>query len=83
MFIKIKRNIHGKINIKNMMEDKKGRKYDRAKWGWKDESELEIQSYHPYYDSDRKKLTEKYSMIAIVSSVISMIILTTIFILLK
>ena len=65
------------------MEDKKGRKYDRAKWGWKDESELEIQSYHPHYDSDRKKLTEKYSIIAIVSSVISMIILSTILILLK
>jgi len=43
------------------MLNKKGRKYDREKWGWKDESELENHQLHPYYTNDRKLKTEKFA----------------------
>ncbi len=66
-----------------MIENKKGRKYDREKWGWKDESELEKHTLHPYYDNDRKNLTEKYSIMAITVSIISMVFLVTLLILIK
>ncbi len=38
-----------------------GRRYNREKWGWKDESQIK----HPYYDSDRKRRTEEFSLKAI------------------
>ena len=41
--------------------NKKGRKYDREKWGWKDESELHNHQLHPYYTNDRKLKTEKFA----------------------
>ena len=41
--------------------NKKGRKYDREKWGWKDESELSDHQLHPYYTNDRKLKTEKFA----------------------
>jgi hypothetical protein len=37
------------------MTNKKGRKYDRKRWGWKDENDIK----HPYYDSDRKRINEE------------------------
>ena len=49
------------------MINKKGRKYDREKWGWKSEDEVDehchysglpspaaYEDKHPYYDSDKK-----------------------------
>jgi len=48
-----------------MIENKKGRKYDREKWGWKDESELKNHNLHSYYESDRKLKTEKFATQAI------------------
>ena len=41
--------------------NKKGRKYDRERWGWKDESELHNHLFHPYYTNDRKLKTEKFA----------------------
>ena len=63
-----------------MMEDKKGRKYDRERWGWKDESELEKHSFHPYYDSDRKLKTEEFSIKVILGCIILMVFLVTLLI---
>tara|TARA_R110000751_G_scaffold43038_2_gene99547 strand:+ start:1234 stop:1428 length:195 start_codon:yes stop_codon:yes gene_type:complete len=37
------------------MENKTGRKYDRKRWGWKNENDIK----HPYYDSDKKLKTEE------------------------
>jgi hypothetical protein len=45
-----------------MIENKKGRKYDREKWGWKNESELKnFQSIIDDFESDRKLKTEKFA----------------------
>ncbi len=59
------------------MINKKGRKYDREKWGWKDENEIVDENKHchysglpspssyddsdSYYESDRKLKTEKFA----------------------
>tara|TARA_R110000796_G_scaffold232333_1_gene350532 strand:+ start:771 stop:971 length:201 start_codon:yes stop_codon:yes gene_type:complete len=66
-----------------MMEDKKGRKYDREKWGWKDESELAKHSFKPHYDNDRRNLTEKYSIVAIVVSIIFILLSATMIVIQK
>lgn len=71
------------------MINKKGRKYNRKKWGWKDEEHCHYSglpsplSYteevkHPYYNSDKKKKTEKFSLQAIG---ICMIVMLTLIIL--
>lgn len=44
-----------------MIENKKGRKYDREKWGWKNESELKNHQLNSYYESDRKLKTENFA----------------------
>ena len=59
---------------------KRGRKYDRAKWGWKDESQLQKYSPHPYYDSDRKQKTEEFSIKVILGCIILMVFLATLLI---
>jgi len=64
------------------MMNKKGRKYDREKWGWNSEIPKNLQKYnysyenkHPYYDSDHKQKTEEFSMNTILWGVVGMIIL--------
>jgi len=56
------------------MVSKKGRKYDREKWGWKSEDEVNKHCHysglpspsaydddsHSYYESDHKLKTEKF-----------------------
>ena len=80
-----------------MIEEKKGRKYDRAKWGWKDESEIidhnchysglpspsSYEDKHHYYDSDHKQKTEEFSLKAILMCVIAMVFIVTLLIFLK
>ena len=46
-----------------------GRRYNREKWGWKDESQIK----HPYYDSDRKKRSEEFALKASAFCIIGMI----------
>ena len=70
--------------------NKKGRKYDREKWGWKSKDEINEHCHysglpsplaytnevkHPYYDSDKKKKTEKFSLQAIGICIIVMLTL--------
>tara|TARA_B100000497_G_scaffold101448_1_gene115378 strand:+ start:219 stop:449 length:231 start_codon:yes stop_codon:yes gene_type:complete len=68
--------------------NKKGRKYDREKWGWKSEDDINehchysglpspaaYEDKHPYYDSNKKKKTEKFSLQAIGICVIVMLTL--------
>ena len=62
--------------------NKKGRKYDREKWGWNSEIPKNLQKYnysyenkHPYYDSYHKQKTEEFSMNTILWGVVGMIIL--------
>ncbi len=56
------------------MINKKGRKYDREKWGWKSEDDIKehchysglpspsaYEDKHSYYESDRKLKTEKFA----------------------
>ncbi len=58
--------------------NKKGRKYDREKWGWKDESELENHEFHPYYTNNRKLKTEKFATQAIG---VCLVVMLTLFVL--
>tara|TARA_R110000823_G_scaffold52302_1_gene129479 strand:- start:235 stop:471 length:237 start_codon:yes stop_codon:yes gene_type:complete len=65
-----------------------GRKYDREKWGWKDESELNNKSCHysglpspsayedkhPYYNSKKKILQEEIAMKVIFISFVSLVV---------
>ena len=67
-----------------------GRKYNREKWGWKDESEIikrgehchysglpsptSYENKHPYYDSDRKKRTNEFAIKAICLSFVSLVV---------
>ena len=71
------------------MMNKKGRKYNREKWGWKDEEHCHYSGLpsplaysdevkHPYYDSDKKKQRDEYSMKAILACVVGGIILAII-----
>ncbi len=60
------------------MVSKKGRKYDREKWGWKDESELENHELHHYYTNDRKVKTEEFVTQAIG---ICLVVMLTLFVL--
>lgn len=53
-----------------MSKEKIGRKYDREKWGWKNEDDIQINFKHPYYDSDRKQQTESFALKAIFISLI-------------
>ena len=63
--------------------NKKGRKYDREKWGWKDESELHNHQLHPYYTNDHKLKTEKFSLQAISFCIVAMIALTLLIFILR
>ena len=60
-----------------MIESQKGRKYDRERWGWKDESEIQKYSFQPHNDNDRRNLTEKYALAAIVISIIFILLSAT------
>ena len=75
------------------MVSKKGRKYDREKWGWKSEDEINEHCHysdlpsplaytddikHPYYDSDKKKQGEIYAAKVIFACVIGVVILSII-----
>lgn len=71
------------------MMNKRGRKYNRKKWGWKDEEHCHYSGLpsplaysdevkHPYYDSDKKKQRDEYSMKAILACVVGGIILAII-----
>ena len=64
------------------MMNKKGRKYDREKWGWNSKIPKDLKEYsysyedkHPYYDSDRKRKTEEFSLNVIFACMVGMIIL--------
>ncbi len=66
------------------MMNKKGRKYNREKWGWKDEehchysglpSPSSYKEKHPYYESDRKIKSERFSLNAIAVCAIGVVIL--------
>ena len=79
-----------------MSKEKVGRKYDREKWGWKDESEIidhnchysglpSPSSYgdkHHYYNNDRKLKTEKFSLQAIGVCIVAIVTLTVLMIIL-
>ena len=79
-----------------MSKEKVGRKYDREKWGWKDESEIidhnchysglpSPSSYgdkHHYYNNDRKLKTEKFSLQAIGVCIVAIVTLTVLIIIL-
>ena len=53
------------------MTNKKGRKYDRKRWGWKDENDIK----HPYYDSDRKKRTDEFSLRVSAFCIVGMVLI--------
>jgi hypothetical protein len=68
--------------------NKKGRKYDREKWGWKSEDEVNKHCHysglpspssyddsHSYYESDRKLKTEKFATQTIGVCIVVMLIL--------
>ena len=64
--------------------NKKGRKYDRNKWGWGSESKIpkDLKEYnhsyedkHPYYDSDRKQKAEEFSMNVIFGCMVGIMVL--------
>tara|TARA_R110000796_G_scaffold93464_1_gene198017 strand:+ start:312 stop:551 length:240 start_codon:yes stop_codon:yes gene_type:complete len=79
-----------------MSKEKVGRKYDRAKWGWKDESEIidhnchysglpspsSYEDKHHYYNNDRKLKTEKFSLQAIGVCIVAIVTLTVLIIIL-
>jgi len=79
------------------MENKKGRKYDREKWGWKGESEIidhdchysglpspsAYEDKHSYYNSERKLKTEKFSLHALGFCIVAVVVLTALILILK
>tara|TARA_B110000285_G_C14909600_1_gene507257 strand:+ start:558 stop:797 length:240 start_codon:yes stop_codon:yes gene_type:complete len=79
-----------------MSKEKVGRKYDREKWGWKDESEIidhnchysglpspsSYEDKHHYYNNDRKLKTEKFSLQAIGVCIVAIVTLTVLIIIL-
>lgn len=75
------------------MESKKGRKYDREKWGWKDKSDIvDYNCHYPglpspsayegqdnqYYNSKRKLKQDEFSSKVILGCIIGVIILVII-----
>ena len=75
------------------MENKKGRKYDREKWGWKDENDIVDHNCHysglpspsayedqdnQYYNSKRKLKQEDFASKVILGCIIVAIILVII-----
>jgi hypothetical protein len=75
------------------MENKKGRKYDREKWGWKDKSDIVDHNCHysglpspsayegqdnQYYNSKRKLKQDEFSSKVILGCIIGVIILVII-----
>ena len=71
------------------MINKKGRKYDREKWGWKSEDEVDehchysglpspaaYEDKHPYYDSDKKIRNDKFASKVVLVCIVGVIILT-------
>ena len=73
------------------MENKTGRKYNRQRWGWKNEGELpnntcnysglpSMEAYkeefkHPYYDSDERKRKRRDSVMIAGWSFVGMIVI--------
>ena len=75
------------------MENKKGRKYDREKWGWKDENDIVDHNCHysglpspsayedqnnQYYNSKRKLKADEFSSKVILGCIVGVIILVII-----
>lgn len=75
------------------MMNKKGRKYDREKWGWKSKDDLSEHCHysglpsplaysdevkHPYYDSNKKKKRDEYAAKATLACIVGGIILAII-----
>jgi hypothetical protein len=80
------------------MENKKGRKYDREKWGWKDENDIVDYNCHysglpspsayegqdnQYYNSKRKLKSEKFSLQAIGFCIVAIVTLTLLIFILR
>ena len=65
------------------MENKTGRKYDRKRWGWKDDVKKyddELSKYdnygrHAYYDSDKRRKNEEafYIFLIVVGVIVAVV----------
>lgn len=80
-----------------MVENKKGRKYNREKWGWKDENDIvdhnchysglpspsAYKDQHDYYNGERKLKAEKFSMQAIGFCIVAIVTLTLLIFILR